>query len=109
VPTASTAVRAQLYPDEGPPKWNGHMLWRSAVDSEPFLSGRSMIIAGDVREKVVLYPISREVADRGRSLTNWAVWVKLGDGSVPPPRREYWSRRGDIDEVLPHFARWRFD
>ncbi len=103
------ATRAQLYPGEGPPRWNGHMLWRGAVEGEPFLSGRSMIIAGDIREKVVLYPISREAAERGRALVNWAVWVRLGDGSTPPPRREDWSRPGRLDEVLPHFARWRFD
>ncbi len=104
-----SAVRARLFPEEGPPKWNGHMLWRGAVEGEPFLSGRSMIVAGDLNEKVVLYPVSREAADRGRSLTNWAVWVRLGDGSAPPPRREDWSRLGRLDEVLPHFARWRFD
>jgi 5-methylphenazine-1-carboxylate 1-monooxygenase len=74
-----SAVRAQFYPGEGPPRWNGHMLWRGAVEDKPFLSGRSMIIAGDLKEKVVLYPISRTTADRGRSLTNWAVWVKLSD------------------------------
>jgi 2-polyprenyl-6-methoxyphenol hydroxylase-like FAD-dependent oxidoreductase len=104
-----SAVRAQLYPDEGPPGWNGHMLWRGAVEDEPFLSGRSMIIAGDLKEKVVLYPISGTAADRGRSLTNWAVWVKLGDGSTPPPHREDWSRPGRLEDVLPHFAHWRFD
>ena len=85
------------------------MLWRGAVEDEPFLDGRTMIVAGDLKEKVVLYPISREAADRGRSLTNWAVWVRLGDGSVPPPRREDWSRPGRLEEVLPHLARWRFD
>jgi 2-polyprenyl-6-methoxyphenol hydroxylase-like FAD-dependent oxidoreductase len=104
-----SAVRAQLHPGEGDPAWNGHMLWRGAVEDEPFLSGRSMIIAGDRKEKVVLYPISRTAADRGRSLTNWAVWVQLGDGSTPPPRREDWSRAGRLEDVLPHFAHWRFD
>jgi 5-methylphenazine-1-carboxylate 1-monooxygenase len=104
-----SAVRAQLYPGEGPPGWNGHMLWRGAVEDKPFLSGRSMIVAGDLKEKVVLYPISRTAADRGRSLTNWAVWAKLADGSIPPPRHEDWSRHGCLEDVLPHFAAWRFD
>jgi hypothetical protein len=85
------------------------MLWRGAVEDEPFLSGRSMIIAGDLKEKVVLYPISRTAAEPGRSLTNWAVWVQLSDGSTPPPRREDWSRHGRLEDVLPHFGRWRFD
>jgi 5-methylphenazine-1-carboxylate 1-monooxygenase len=104
-----SAVRAQLHPGEGAPGWNGHMLWRGAVEDEPFLSGHSMIIAGDLKEKVVLYPISRAAADRDRSLTNWAVWVKLGDGSTPPPRREDWSRPGRLEDVLPHFVHWHFD
>jgi 5-methylphenazine-1-carboxylate 1-monooxygenase len=104
-----SAVRALLHPGEGPPKWNGHMLWRGAVEDEPFLDGRTMVVAGDLKEKVVLYPISREAALRGRSLTNWAVWARLGDGSGPPPRREDWSRPGRLEEVLPYLARWRFD
>ena len=104
-----SAIRAQLHPQEGPPRWNGHMLWRGAVVAEPFLSGASMIIAGDLKTKVVLYPIARDAADEGRLLTNWVVWAKLGDGSTPPPRREDWSRQGRLDEALPHLAHWRFD
>jgi FAD binding domain len=61
------------------------------------------------RREIEIARIGRTAADRGRSLTNWAVWVKLGDGSTPPPRREDWSRHGRLDDVLPHFAHWRFD
>ena len=104
-----SAVRAQLHPQEGPPRWNGHMLWRGAVMAEPFLTGASMMIAGDLKTKVVLYPIARDTADEGHLLTNWVVWAKLGDGSTPPPRREDWSRQGRLDEALPHLAHWRFD
>jgi 5-methylphenazine-1-carboxylate 1-monooxygenase len=103
-----SVTRAQLYPEEGPPRWNGHMLWRGAVESEPFLSGRSMIIAGDIKEKVVLYPLAAAAA-RGQALVNWAVWVQLSDGSTPPPRREDWSRPGNLADVLPHLAHWTFD
>ena len=102
-----SAVRAQLHPLEGPPRWNGHMLWRGAIMAEPFLSGASMIIAGDLKTKVVLYPIAPD--NEGHLLTNWVVWAKLGDGSTPPPRREDWSRQGRLDEALPHLAHWRFD
>ena len=103
-----STVRAQLHPGEGPPKWNGHMLWRGAIEAEPFLTGASMIIAGNRREKVVLYPIARPAADCAHALINWVVWAKLGDGSVPPPRREDWSRPGRLEEVLPHLQRWQF-
>jgi 2-polyprenyl-6-methoxyphenol hydroxylase-like FAD-dependent oxidoreductase len=41
-----SAVRSRLFPDEGPPAWNGRILWRGAADWPVFLDGRSMIIAG---------------------------------------------------------------
>ena len=104
-----SVVRAQLHPDEGPPRWNGHMLWRGALLAEPFLTGASMIIAGDSEKKVVLYPIAPLAGDPPRALLNWVVWAKLGDGSTPPPRREDWSRPGRLEEVLPHLQRWRFE
>lgn len=33
-------VRRSLFPAEGPPAWNGIMLWRGATDWKPFLTGR---------------------------------------------------------------------
>ena len=41
-----SAVRAQLYPDEGPVLWNGQTLWRGTVWAPPFLTGRSMVVVG---------------------------------------------------------------
>ena len=96
-----SATRARFYPDEGPPAWNGIMLWRGATEWPPFLTGRDMVIAGGMDAKLVLYPISNDTEDRGKVLMNWAVGAKLGDGSSPPPRREDWSREGRLDEVLP--------
>src|SRR5438874_3765950 len=53
-----SAVREALYPDEGPARWNGAMLWRGAVDWPRFLTGRSMIVAGGMAAKLVVYPIA---------------------------------------------------
>lgn len=96
-----SAVRASFYPQEGPPSWNGIQLWRGATEWEPFLTGRSMIIAGGMRAKLVLYPIHADPAKPGKVLMNWAVAARLGDGSKPPPRREDWNRQGRLDELLP--------
>ena len=41
-----SAVREKLYPDEGPPIWNGRILWRGISEGDAFLSGRTMIMAG---------------------------------------------------------------
>jgi 2-polyprenyl-6-methoxyphenol hydroxylase-like FAD-dependent oxidoreductase len=100
-----SSVRSRLFPDEGPPAWNGIMLWRGAKEWPAFLTGRSMIIAGGMRAKIVVYPIA-EGGRPGMKLTNWAVAVKLGDGSTPPPRREDWSRVGRREELMPHVERF---
>ncbi|MEO1197995.1 MAG: flavin-dependent oxidoreductase [Pseudomonadota bacterium] len=95
-----SAVRRTYYPDEGPPSWNGIILWRGALETDPFLTGRSMIIAGGLAAKLVLYPISNDVSDSGKTLLNWAVASKIGDSTSPPPRREDWSRAGRLDELM---------
>ncbi|MHC2463654.1 flavin-dependent oxidoreductase [Bradyrhizobium embrapense] len=94
-------VRQTLFPDEGGPCWNGLMLWRGATDWPAFLTGRSMIIAGGLNAKAVIYPIAPGSSPASR-LTNWAVLVRIGDGSSPPPRREGWSNPGRRDEMMPY-------
>ncbi|MDR6288836.1 2-polyprenyl-6-methoxyphenol hydroxylase-like FAD-dependent oxidoreductase [Inquilinus ginsengisoli] len=100
-----STVRGALYPGEGPPRWNGMMIWRGARDWPAYMDGRTMIVAGGMQAKAVLYPIAPGETPETR-LTNWAVCVRLGDGSTPPPRREDWSRPGQLAEVLPHAARF---
>ncbi|EDP64572.1 hypothetical protein BAL199_27481 [alpha proteobacterium BAL199] len=95
-----STVRSTFYPDQGPPSWNGLMLWRGAVEGEPFLTGRSMIIAGGMNAKFVCYPIYNNPDTPGRTLINWAVVARIGDGSSPPPRREDWSRLGQREELM---------
>ena len=101
-----SAVRAAFHPDEGPPKWNGRILWRAVSEADPFLSGRSMVMAGHQSQKFVCYPICRETAARGRSLVNW-----IAELTVPERRfasREDWNRPGDPADFLPQFESWDF-
>ena len=100
-----SAVRDALYPNEGPARWNGAMLWRGAIDWPSFLTGRSMIVAGGMAAKLVVYPIA-EGAREDRRLTNWAVVAKIADGSTPPPRKEDWSRPGRMEDLAPHIRRF---
>jgi 2-polyprenyl-6-methoxyphenol hydroxylase-like FAD-dependent oxidoreductase len=99
-----SAVRRQLYPHEKGFKWNGVLMWRGATAAKAFLDGRTMIVGGGFNNKLVLYPIAR--GKGGKQLINWVVTYRMGDGSSPPPRREDWNRRGMLDEVLPHVARF---
>jgi 5-methylphenazine-1-carboxylate 1-monooxygenase len=96
-----SVVRQQFYPDQGAPKWNGIMLWRGATLWEPFQTGKSMVIAGGMAAKLVLYPIANDARDDGKVLMNWAVAAKTGDANSPMPRREDWNREGKLEELLP--------
>jgi 2-polyprenyl-6-methoxyphenol hydroxylase-like FAD-dependent oxidoreductase len=99
-----STVRGTLYPDEGPPAWNGLMLWRGATEWPAFLTGRSMIVAGGLSSKMVVYPIA-EGWRQGIKLTNWAVVAKVGEGGAPP-RKEDWSRPGRREDLMPHVVRF---
>jgi hypothetical protein len=105
-------VRAQLHPGEPPPRWGGVMMWRGMVEGAPFLTGRTVAVAGtNAALKFVAYPISRPAERRGRALLNWVAEVKLpGQASVEGAdwKRADWNRQGRIDDVLPWFADWKF-
>ncbi|HEX2941467.1 MAG TPA: flavin-dependent oxidoreductase [Rhodopila sp.] len=102
-----SAVRQTFYPNEGPPIWNGAILWRGTTVGRPFLTARSMIMAGHEFQKFVAYPISRPAFDRGEAVINWIAERKFRPDHVW--RREDWNRPGNLDDFLPAFAGWRFD
>jgi 5-methylphenazine-1-carboxylate 1-monooxygenase len=99
-------VRESLFAKEGPPSWNGLMLWRGALDWPAFLTGRSMIVAGGLAAKFVVYPIG-EGSRPDRRLTNWALVGRVGDGSTPPPRKQDWSRPGRLEDLKQHLEVFR--
>jgi 2-polyprenyl-6-methoxyphenol hydroxylase-like FAD-dependent oxidoreductase len=101
-----STVRAIMHPDEGPPRWNGVMMWRGATDWPEFLTGRSMIIAGGTAAKLVIYPIAKG-GSPGTMLTTWAMCILTGEPGTPPPTRQGWSRRVDPAAIEPHVARFR--
>ena len=98
-------VRETLFPDEGPPRWNGLMLWRGALDWPAFLTGSSMVVAGGLSAKFVAYPIG-EGSRPDKRLTNWAVVAKVGDAAAPPPKDD-WSKPGRFEDLMPHVQRFR--
>ena len=99
-----SVVRCQLYPGEGEPRFAGQILWRAAVEAEPFLDGATMIIAGHFHQRVIAYPMGRAAAD-GKLLTNWICQAAVDDAAAG---REDWNRRVTKEKVLAAFAGWRF-
>jgi 2-polyprenyl-6-methoxyphenol hydroxylase-like FAD-dependent oxidoreductase len=102
-----SAIREKLYPQEGPPLWNGRILWRGITTSDAFLSGRTMIMAGHEVLKFVCYPISKHADANGKFEINW-VAERLLDPSYKW-RREDYNRTGNLAEFLPQFEQWDFD
>jgi 5-methylphenazine-1-carboxylate 1-monooxygenase len=102
-----STVRKEVHPSEGPPIWNGVLLWRAVSEASSILSGREMVSIGYPGHRFVAYPISQAHAARGSSLINWI--VEIGRDPNTPFRREDWNRRGSLDEFLPRFESWVFD
>jgi 5-methylphenazine-1-carboxylate 1-monooxygenase len=102
-----SAVREKLYPQEGPPIWNGRILWRGVTAANAFLSGRTMIMAGHEILKFVCYPISSAPDASGQYQINW-----IAERHMPTTyqwRREDYNRAARLDEFLPWFEDWKFD
>lgn len=90
-----SAVRAQLYPDEGQPSGNGLVMWRGTSVAEPFLTGRSMVVSGDDVHRVVTYPVRR--FPDGKVLVNW-VAARPADLETAVP-----------EDALRYFGDWTFE
>ncbi len=101
-----STVRRAFYPNEGPPRWNGITLWRAVTESEPFLSGRSMMMAGYFERRIVAYPISRQRELQGRALVNWVAEFKTAEGQ-PMPVQD-WDHTARREDVLAPFATFDF-
>jgi 5-methylphenazine-1-carboxylate 1-monooxygenase len=101
-----SVVRRHFYPDEGVPKFGGRILWRATTESEPFLSGSSMVWAGHANQKFVAYPISAELQRRGRALVNWIAELRVSQSYTPP--RSDWNKRVTKEVFREPFAGWNF-
>lgn len=98
-----STVRRTLYPNEGEPCFARQVLWRASVDAEPFLDGRTQIIAGHLHQRIILYPMARSPSNN--LLTNWICQMTVPETSFP---REDWSRRVSKEKLLASFSAWRF-
>jgi len=100
-----SAIRRQLHPEEGPPRWSGVNMWRGVTAHAPFLSGATMVRAGWLTVgKMVIYPIRNDVDDQGRQLVNWVAELE----AKAPVERD-WNARGRLGDFFAAFADWHFD
>ena len=100
-----SAVRRQLYPDEGPPVYTGINMWRGVTRWPPYLSGESFVQCGwlDVG-KIVVYPIGKELDALGRQLITWTAEFRS-----PRNVQADWNLNGRLADFLPTFESFRFE
>lgn len=102
-----SAIRAQMYPTEGDPIWNGRILWRATSQGDAWFGGGAMVMIGHDTLRVVAYPISDPDPETNIATINWITEKQfdLDDNW----RKEDWNRAADITEFLPLFETWKFD
>ncbi|KXH44934.1 monooxygenase [Colletotrichum nymphaeae SA-01] len=105
----NSTARKVLYPNEGPPRFSGRMLWRGCIEREPYLTGASMVWAGHADQKFIAYPISQRSADKGKSLVNWIAELRIrdkDDEDLTPPKTD-WTKAVDKSVFEGPFQDWR--
>ncbi|MEP5153782.1 flavin-dependent oxidoreductase [Planktotalea sp.] len=102
-----SALRAQMYPNEGPAIWGGAILWRGTTQAKPFLNGASMALAGHDTQRIVAYPITPADPQTGQATINWIAELRVDPAQGW--RKEDWNRAAQLDDFLPKFEDWTFD
>jgi 5-methylphenazine-1-carboxylate 1-monooxygenase len=101
----NSAIRKQLFPTEGEPRYSGVNMWRGVTRWKPILSGASMVRAGWLSHgKMVIYPIRHAASADGRQLINWVAEIETATY-----RKRDWNRPGAIEDFIGAFADWHFD
>ena len=99
-----SAVRAQFYPNEGPPVFRGFNLWRGVTRMQPFLTGRSIARIGARHRTLIIYPIRNNIDAAGNQFVNWVGEIE-GDTAAPID----WSKPGRLEDYYPYYKDWTFD
>jgi 2-polyprenyl-6-methoxyphenol hydroxylase-like FAD-dependent oxidoreductase len=98
-----SALRKQLYPEEGQPAFEGIHMWRGVTYGKPFLTGGSLVRCGSLEHgKLTVYPI-RNLPD-GRQLINWVAEIRKG-----VLEHSDWSRQGRLEDFISYYEDRRFD
>jgi 5-methylphenazine-1-carboxylate 1-monooxygenase len=100
-------VRAQMFPNEGPPIWNGVILWRALSRAKPFFGGGAMALCGYSNIRFVVYPISTPDPETGLCDLNWIAEKRFDPKSRH--NKEDWNRVIDRSIFAPSFKDWKFD
>ena len=102
-----SAIRAQIVPGEGAPKWCGAVLWRGTALAKPFRTGATMVMIGHKTQRIVAYPISKPDPETGLAVINWI--AELTYDPSAGWNKEDWNRGADVNDFMPKFDGWTYD
>src|SRR5262245_23038389 len=100
----NSVVRREFYPAEEL-RFVGINTWRGVTRVRPFLTGRSFVRVGSIRNgNIVIYPIIDDVDGDGHQLVNWTAQV-----AQPGYDRNDWNKPGRLEDFIHIYASWTFD
>ncbi|MEO6743258.1 MAG: flavin-dependent oxidoreductase [Caldimonas sp.] len=100
-----SAIRKQLHPGEGEPRYSGVNMWRGVTRWKPILGGATLIRAGWLSHgKMVIYPIRDDIDGAGTQLVNWVAEIETATH-----RQRDWTRPGQLADFIGAFQNWHFD
>lgn len=99
-----SAVRAQMFPGEGGPRWGGSVLWRGLASGGPVRGGESFVVVGDEGQRFMVFPLSPPDPVTGIQQLNWI--AQLAFDRHRGWRRSDWNHRVDAAEFVDAFAGW---
>ncbi len=102
-----STLRKKLYPNEGGVVFSGNVLYRGTARMKPYLSGASMAMIGSMKQKMVIYPISKALDRDGNQLINWVANLRQASGQEITVRD--WNRTVGKEQLLEIYQAWQFD
>jgi 5-methylphenazine-1-carboxylate 1-monooxygenase len=103
----NSELRKWLYPNEGGIVYSGNVLYRGTARIKPFLSGATMAMIGSLQQKMVIYPISHELDEKGNQLINWVANLRENEG--PRLTVRDWNRQVGKERLLELYKNWKYD
>lgn len=103
-------LRGMMHPElvDVPPKPSGVHMFRGVTMMPPFLDGKTMILAGNLDLKMVVYPVAECAHSKSLQLINWVAEVAehlptMGDAAQHSAHVSYGATVEKAEDVLRHF------
>lgn len=101
-----SAVRKQMYPNQGPVNWSGAVMWRGVSRCKPPRNKNSFVFLGGIDQRFVCYPVEPLDAN-GETWLNWIAELHPKDsGGID---QSDWNRPATPDAFMGEFTDWKYD